>query len=283
MDVLEIIGLAKQIPMRATNTSVRSSTPGFAAMADAGSFEGQFQRMAMMYEYMSQRHAAQGVQVQLLQPPQRGLPSLLERAQSREAMSEPRGNGDRASGAQLALQDQVPHVAGASVADNAPQAASASVPSDQAGLPQQVTSAAPETNARENDKSEAMNPVDNKKGSLSLKESIGRFKQAKEASEAPKPKAAVMKKPVAKTQKADPKPKQLAKQAGGCGVKAKKPVKKAASKPKAKAARKRVSGEEKRAYLETLPKKILQQFKSGCARCRWAPYCTYSCWKLRGW
>ena len=35
--------------------------------------------------------------------------------------------------------------------------------------------------------------------------------------------------------------------------------------------------------LESIPKKIRDRWKNGCARCRYRSYCTVSCWKSRGW
>ena len=35
--------------------------------------------------------------------------------------------------------------------------------------------------------------------------------------------------------------------------------------------------------LESIPKKIRDRWKDGCARCRYRSYCTISCWKSRGW
>ena len=90
---------------------------------------------------------------------------------------------------------------------------------------------------------------------------------------------AVLKRPAAKKATAKPLAKPKSKQAGQKVAVPSKPSAKA--KPKAKA--KRISGAEKAAFLATLPAKVFREWKDGCARCRYAPNCTYSCCKLRGW
>lgn len=106
-------------------------------------------------------------------------------------------------------------------------------------------------------------------GAVSFQESVERLQALRgEAKASPSRKnggAGVLKRPALKTK---PQKKPCAKE----------------TKPKRKA---RGTAEEREAMKDKLwkviPKRLRTQYMEGCARCRWAPRCTPSCWALRGY
>ena len=286
IELMDIFRIAKTVCMRG-NRSKGQHTTNTMTLLDGNSIEGQWQRMMMFVAAMngnvcgSKLHA--GSSLTLLEQPKKGLPGLLDRASSTESLPSP-------APALLALANTPANEA---FENKAKTEALANTPANEAFENKAKTEAAaqspdatemdgepgkmePGLNAQpplptdhlKKDEPECTKPANQlRRNSLSLMESIGRFREAKDA----------------KTEIGGPSTGESKAKAKSKAVKSKtKPVLKRPSAQKV-VKRKVVTGKDKQDFLKGIPKNVLQKFKNGCGRCRNAPFCTYTCWKKRGW
>ena len=111
------------------------------------------------------------------------------------------------------------------------------------------------------------------KSSVSLSQSLERLQKLREAPRAPEEEPLTMKRPSAKVTKR-PASKEASNKAAS---------KKAKEDGDKQSWSQKLAADKYKALRKKVPTALLKKHEFGCSRCRQAPFCTASCWKLRGY
>lgn len=270
MEPMDIVNLARTIPLRSDHRLLREA-PGLQGSGGLVVHD-PWARIGMMLGTVTQlgsapnmatpgmpgfqQNSAQPVQLAICDEPKTGLPALLNRAQSSCHVGGPTTPSPALAMANPSAHVNATHVAGDTAQD--PQ----TCPAQQQAIAEQKTQPAV---PMASDMIEAPHAPKH----VPFKESVEAFVKAKQNGQKEsspvkneKKKAPVFKKPAGKkTNQSKKVDKEKAKVTGG---------------------KKSVSA-AKKLLLAKIPAKVKNVFKNGCAKCRYAHFCTPSCWKARGW
>lgn len=281
IEPMDIVNLARTIPLRSDHRLLREATSlqgsgglvvhdpwakiGMMLLGTVSGLGGA-PYMAMPGMPGVQQNPAQPVQLAICDEPKTGLPALLNRAQSSCNVGGPTTPSPVLAMANPSAQVNATQVAGDTAQD--PQTCPAQ--QQQAIAEQKAQPAAPMAS----DMIEAPHAPKH----VPFKDSVEAFVKAKQNGQK---ESSPLKKQQKKTPVSKPPAGSVSKKP--VGKKTNQSMKVAKEKAKVTRGKKASMSAAKKLLLAKIPAKVKNMFRNGCAKCRYAHFCTPSCWKARGW